>query len=337
MIYKKTINNQTIQLDSLVLLRGVAVMLVCFCHFGDPLSAGNHIFSKLFNNFHLYGKFGVEIFFVISGFIIPFSMYQGKYQIFDLGTFLYKRLLRLHPPYLLALFGTLVIMYFSYKTRHVLYPENVLSISKSLFYFHVPADNPVFWTLAVEGQYYIFIGLFYYILVNYSLIGYLLIIPFFLYLGQTALIDYLAILKYFVFFFIGNVAFLIFFEVGNKKLNYFALFGLLVYSYFFYEFPAFLFSTATLFFILFYRKKVSSYFKFIGSISYSIYLIHFPIGIKFINLLKPKINPSYSWLLFIGTTILSILISFLFYKVIEEFSENISKKVKYKSYNKAQY
>lgn len=327
----KTVISQANHLDSLVLLRGLAVIMVCFCHFGNPLSAGDHFFTNLFLLFKQYGKFGVEIFFVISGFIIPYSLYRGKYQLSDYFTFLYKRLLRLQPPYLLALFTTLVIMYFSYKTRHVAFPENIASITRSLVYLHFPPDNPVFWTLAVEAQYYIFIGLFYSLLVKYPPIAYFIVIPVFLFIGQTTLVDSFSLLHYFVFFFIGNTAFLVYSELGKKVVNFIALFLLLLFSYFHYELPAFICSTFALVFILLYRKKIWSPFKFIGTISYSIYLIHFPIGIKLINLLKPKINPSFGWLLFSVTITLVVFISFLFYRTIEEFSEKISKKIKYKA------
>ena len=328
----KPFTAQTNHLDSLVLLRGLAVIMVCFCHYGNPLSAGDHFFTKLFLFFKQYGKFGVEIFFVISGFIIPYSLYKGKYQLGDYFTFLYKRLLRLHPPYLLALFITLVIMYFSYKTRHVAFPEDFASITRSLVYLHFPPDNPVFWTLAVEAQYYLFVGLFYVLLVNYSLLAYFLVVPVFLFLGHTSLVENFSLLKYFVFFFIGNAAFMIYLGIGNKWINSFSLASLVGFSYFFYELPAFLCSTFTLSFILLYRKQVFSSLKFIGTISYSIYLIHFPIGIKFINLLKPRINPSYSWLLFVVTVVFVVLVSLVFYKIIEAFSEDISKKIKYREY-----
>jgi peptidoglycan/LPS O-acetylase OafA/YrhL len=49
-----------------VLLRGVAVLLVCFCHFGAPLSEG-HAFASLFQWFDDYGKYGVHVFFCDFG------------------------------------------------------------------------------------------------------------------------------------------------------------------------------------------------------------------------------------------------------------------------------
>ncbi|MHB8208815.1 acyltransferase family protein [Mucilaginibacter sp.] len=43
------------------------------------------------------------IFFVISGFVIPYSLFKANYELKHYFKFLYKRVLRLHPPYLAAL------------------------------------------------------------------------------------------------------------------------------------------------------------------------------------------------------------------------------------------
>ncbi|WP_028669044.1 acyltransferase family protein [Runella zeae] len=146
------------KIDSLVLLRAIAVVLVVFCHLGHPLE-DDGLFGLFFELMHNYGKYGVHIFFVVSGFIIPYSMYKSHYTLNNYFKFLYKRLIRLHPPYLFALLLTLIISFFSYKLRHLNFPETLKSVFFSFFYFHVPADNPVFWTLAVEAQYYLLIGI----------------------------------------------------------------------------------------------------------------------------------------------------------------------------------
>lgn len=110
------------KVTSLDLLRGFAVIMVCFCHFGKPVSHGA-IATELFSMLGNYGQYGVHIFFVISGFIIPFSLLKAKYELKDYFRFLYKRFLRLHPPYLVALFFTLLISAASYHARHLPNPE----------------------------------------------------------------------------------------------------------------------------------------------------------------------------------------------------------------------
>ena len=317
-----------IELDNLILLRGIAILMVCFCHLGAPLSQG-HILAKLFSNFSQYGKFGVHIFFVISGFVIPLSFYMGGYQIHDYWRFLMKRFLRLHPPYLAGLLVTLLIMFFSYKQRHMVFPEDTLSILKSLFYFHIPPDNPVFWTLIVEAQYYLFIGIFYILIVRKPAIALYIFIPILAVLSQTNIVDYVALFLFLPFFLIGTTGFLLYTKTGNRNAIFFILIGLLVFTFINFETPAFLFSLGTIIIILTSRGSVSDLLKFPGKISYSMYLIHFPIGVKLVNYLKPRIDVSYSWILFITALMVIVAASWVFYKLFEEYSERLSKKIRY--------
>ena len=302
--------------------------MVCLCHFGFPLENDKSFFG-LFRIFEKYGPYGVHIFFVISGFIIPFSLFKGNYQLKNYPQFLYKRVLRLHPPYLAALVLTLTIMYFSYKARHVPFPETITSIFEGVFYLHTPPDNPVFWTLLVEAQYYIFIGLFYILLMHSARLAYFIAIPILLLLCHTVAKPYLLISSYLSFFLLGNITYMIYTNNGEKIVNLIALAGMLIFIAFFSKFPALLFATSTFSFIILFKKAIGPIPAFIGNISYSIYLIHFPLGVKLINFLKPRINPQYNWLLFGGTLVLTIATAWVFYKIFEEFSERLSKKIRY--------
>lgn len=322
------IDNSNNSLDVLILLRAIAVLMVCFCHFGGALESG-HSLATLFSHFHQYGKYGVHVFFVISGFVIPLSLFRGKYHSNNYPKFLLKRFLRLHPPYLAALLLTLIIVFASCKVKHIEFPENSYTIFKSLFYLHAPNDNPVFWTLKVEAQYYTFIGIFYILLIKFPRIALLFFVPLLLIITQTYISDYLDLFQYIVFFLVGTIGFLVYTKTGDFYLNSIVLVSLFLYISFFYNIPALIASAFTLLFILLFKRKVATKIKFLGLISYSIYLIHFPIGIKFINLLKPRIAPNYSWLLFLIATTLCILISWAFYLIFESYSEKLSKKIKY--------
>ena len=324
------VQNRNNHLDSLVLLRGIAVLMVCFSHFGNALSRAKQSLD-VFTLFHKYGIYGVHIFFVISGFVIPLSLYKGKYKINSYPRFLYKRFLRLYPPYLAALALTLVIMYVSYRMRHLPFPENALSIFKSIFYLHAPSDNPVFWTLFVEAQYYIFIGLFFVLIMKHSWIAYFIVMPILLIAGQVLNHGDFLLFFYFVFFFVGNVGYMIYSGNGNKTMNYIVLAGLLLFIAFLYKLPAFISALVAITFILLFLKSLPPILKFAGTISYSVYLIHFPIGTKIINFIKGRVSPSYNWILFILTLILTLIVAWIFYKVFEEFSERLSKKIKYKT------
>lgn len=315
-------------LDILVFLRAVAVLMVCFCHFGAALEEG-HYLSELFSCFGVYGKYGVYVFFVISGFVIPLSLFRGKYILSYYSKFLFKRVVRLHPPYLAALLLTLVVSFLSYKVRHVEFPENGFTIFKSLFYMHIPADNPVFWTLMVEAQYYIFIGFFFISIIKFPKLSLILFIPLLLVISQTYLANYISLLQYIVFFLVGTIGFLLYTQIGDFYLNWIVLLLLFTFIFFYNDIPSLLASSFTVLLILFSDFKISTGSKFLGLISYSVYLIHFPIGIKFINYFRPKIDPSYSWLLFLTTLVLSIILAWFFYLIFESYCEKLSKKIYY--------
>lgn len=74
--------------------------------------------------------YGVDVFFVISGFILPWSMWRAGYQVNagNVRRFVWKRLIRIEPPYV----ATVLLVV-----------------------------NPLFWTLAVECQFYLLIAVVY--------------------------------------------------------------------------------------------------------------------------------------------------------------------------------
>ena len=77
------------RIQTIGFLRGVAVLAVCCCHFSKAILNGT-VLSQLFNWLLENGKYGVEIFFVISGFVIPYSLHRAGYGLKQYFKFLYK-------------------------------------------------------------------------------------------------------------------------------------------------------------------------------------------------------------------------------------------------------
>lgn len=142
-------------------LRGLAALAVAWYHFTNsgPLLAEG---SWLRASGH-YGWLGVEVFFVISGFVIPLSMHRAGYRLRDdAGHFVLKRVLRLDPPYLVTIALTVALAYAStwapgfqgqppsFGTAQLL--AHLGYLNTFLGYDWV---SPVFWTLAIEFQYYL--------------------------------------------------------------------------------------------------------------------------------------------------------------------------------------
>ncbi|MET0271982.1 MAG: acyltransferase [Phenylobacterium sp.] len=136
-------------------IRGLAAFAVAWFHFTYGVSGWIQTTGA-------YGRLGVEVFFVISGLVIPFAMHSGGYCGWrDAGTFMFKRLARLEPPYLASLLLTIAVLYLPWLMGlHGEKPS--LSLTRVLLhigylnvFFTRDWLNPVYWTLAVELQFYL--------------------------------------------------------------------------------------------------------------------------------------------------------------------------------------
>src|ERR1700730_14179989 len=70
-------------------LRGLASLLVCWYHIANRnlIDVGSILAAS-----GAHGNVGVPIFFVISGFVIPYSLYRGGYRISNFLRFVTKRI-----------------------------------------------------------------------------------------------------------------------------------------------------------------------------------------------------------------------------------------------------
>lgn len=109
--------------------------------------------------------FGVDIFFVVSGFIIPYSMWLGSYRVSGYARFVAKRLIRLEPAYIASLALSVALAYAA--ALHPLFKGNAPDFTAPqllahLFYLIPMTEhdwvNPVYWTLAYEFAFYLTIG-----------------------------------------------------------------------------------------------------------------------------------------------------------------------------------
>ncbi len=136
-------------------MRGVAALAVVWFHL-----TGSTGLSESTAALGRYGYLGVEVFFVISGFIIPYSMARRSYQTREIGTFLLKRIVRLDPPYLVAIALAVALPALTMGDGFV--PPTPARLLAHLGYANafVGLDwlSPVFWTLAVEFQFYLFMS-----------------------------------------------------------------------------------------------------------------------------------------------------------------------------------
>lgn len=324
-----------LEIRSIELLRGLASIMVCVFH----ISNGNTTFlpdSSLLKKIGEFGWVGVEIFFVISGFVIPYAMYTRRYQIGNFWTFLKKRIIRIEPPYLVSIVLVLVLGYVStlspYYKGAPFYIDwmNVLS---HIGYLNVftgePWLNPVYWSLAIEFQYYLLIAVVFGLIVSPKLLTRLLFFAVFAGLSFLPMGPNRFIFTYTPYFIAGILLFQYYCSIisGREFLVLIVLNSFLLW--YGQGIGLTLVVLATLAAIL-YIKKVPRFLRNFGLISYSLYLIHVPVGGRVINISATLIsNPLMRECMVIVAIILSVLFSIGFYRFVEKRFKQLSAGISY--------
>jgi peptidoglycan/LPS O-acetylase OafA/YrhL len=147
--------------ESVHLLRGIAAMLVLIDHsFRSIYFWDVPWFDKAILNL---GQIGVSVFFVISGFVLPLSL-QKSYRFQDFPRFLARRFVRIEPTYLASMVVAIAWVWTATRMAPNATPWqfDLGQIGAHLLYL-VPFTNyewvnGVYWTLAIEFQFYLFIG-----------------------------------------------------------------------------------------------------------------------------------------------------------------------------------
>ena len=322
-------------------LRAISVIAVIIYHFDK--------------SFFPYGYLGVDIFFVISGYVITRSILRKlKENKFKFTDFYYRRIKRILPVLLVVLLATFFFANIIFLTADLKrFLESLISSLGfiSNFYFWITGGyfstndqlKPLLhlWSLSVEEQFYIFFPIVIYFVTRFikKYNFYLLLI--FLISISSFLLNLFIISKGhkdFVFFMfptrVWQFGLGVFFAfLPNLKIkNIFYDFLYLLFATFLiilnFSYPIKDLPSATLMCIgvslILYksineRNKFSLIFKsksliFIGLISYSLYLWHWPI----ISFLKYIFINSISIELILLSTITIFSLSFLSWKYIEQ-------------------
>ncbi len=262
------------RLKHIDILRGTAAILVTIFHL-----TGSSGLSKSTASFGKYGFVGVEMFFVISGFILPYSLHKSKYQLKNFFAFCGKRILRIYPPYIASIAISLVVSLFigtiSINWRAVLLHFVFLN---SVFGYN--DYSAVFWTLKVEVVFYLFIGLTFHHLVTVNnrsviLILFLLGLPFFY-------IDVFFIF-WMPFFTLGILLYNKMFTAMKPTTFWIMVAIALLVNYRLHGAATVIAALAALLFLLYadlkyFPGRLGKILLWFGTISYSLYLVHWEIG-----------------------------------------------------------
>jgi peptidoglycan/LPS O-acetylase OafA/YrhL len=326
-----SINKHVPVLDS---LRAVAAFSVCLFHFICTVTG--FVDSSIIRGVFSSGHYGVQMFFVISGFVIPWSMFHNEYTLKDYFTFAFKRLIRLEPPYIASLLLAVAHTYLRMMSPHYNGVDTTPTLTQVFLHFgylipFVEGQHwirPVYWTLAVEFQYYLSIGLLFPLISSskYSLrvISYLIILS-----GPFIIAGYL--LLYLPVFLYGIALYLF----HAKKISVTELtivtIAATVEIFMFHDIGTFMYAGVTYLAILFFPGFKSRILSFFGNISYSVYLFHSLTGIVILNYFSHTVSsPSVKFLLLILALAVTIAASYLVYRIIELPSKTLSSKIKFK-------
>lgn len=304
-------------------LRGIAIILVVMIHI-------SHFYTQ-FSNLSQFGYLGVQIFFILSGFVLPLSMNDNQYKIQYFYKFLLKRLIRLEIPYFIALVITILILFLKHEDNKWI-SLFITNLTYSAGVLNMKWASGVFWTLGIEFQFYILLAFLYTTFFNHS--NFIFISSFLISLIISySISDGNFLFYWFPFFGLG----IILFRYKCTKINIFTFcfLSLLCFIFIFvrYGTPYLLISIVAMAFIyinLYIDLNLNSNIIVkIGKISYSIYLIHLTIIQLFFYLFNFN-GIANSEIMTIITCILSIpFFSYLFYLIFEQYAKKLSQKIQF--------
>lgn len=317
--------------------RGVAAFLVLFQHSYERFfpDLGAYMGSEVIN----FGQLGVVVFFLVSGFIIPFSLERSK----SLGHFFVNRAFRIYPLYLFIIF--LQVVFVLFHIREIMSESNFFKIGITHLFFvqeYFPAtsswsENLVMgsWTLFIEAVWYFLFASIFFLRISHQRILLVAILGFFLVtlagllfekrlpMGRMGMLfncimglhiyrRFIGQLsdKEFILGLVGGIGVLFFglwVAFGHFESDAFSL--QCVWTSWFLAYSVFGF------FFIFRQKSIpgiESALSFLGTISYSVYLLHFTILMLVLHFFSPSLP------LFLGLLVSVIVLSHFSYKLVEK-------------------
>jgi peptidoglycan/LPS O-acetylase OafA/YrhL len=317
------------------LLRGLAALAVVVYHFtnhwdsiaGDYLPDGN-----LIREVGYWGHQGVFVFFVISGFVIPLSLYKCNFRLRDFFRFMWKRIIRLEPPYVASIAIVLGLSLYYHLTHDKSWIFDPARTAFHFFYLIPFTDydwyDPLYWTLALEFQFYIILAILF-PLINHQnrLYRYL---GFLIFLCSSLLIfEERYAIHYASLFALGIVCYWhVTRQIGKNELI-FLIIGVCLWTFIRFDIDLVLSGLITVAFI-YWVKSDSTWSNKFGDISYSLYLTHGALGGHVLALSATGVtNTGLKYLIILATIIGAMIFAYIFWWLIERPARKASQSVKF--------
>jgi peptidoglycan/LPS O-acetylase OafA/YrhL len=140
--------NKTKRFEELDALRGIAALMVVFFHFSMKRDD--------YNSFLKLGAVGVDLFFIISGFVIFMSLQKVS----NSKDFIINRISRLYPTYWASVTLTFILIICYGIFNGNVYPQNIVfnyvgNMTMFQFYLRIPDIDGPYWTMIIEMIFYI--------------------------------------------------------------------------------------------------------------------------------------------------------------------------------------
>jgi len=324
------------RLVSIDYLRGLASLAVAWFHLTNQYSEDSPVRAS-----GAMGWLGVEVFFVISGFVIPWAVRgDALSRLVNRVAFIWRRAIRVELPYLVSIGLVLALWHASslHSDFGGVEPSwSLIQLGLHVFYLIPFSDfewlQPVYWTLAYEFAFYLFVAAAYQWTLGARIGG----------IGWRALVAGVIVLSavglapiYVCLFLMGASVFRAAMQLITRPeciltiiLAGFAMMlgggsieavvgGLSAFSILILR-------------QLRFRGLIDYGFRWLGSISYSLYLIHVPIGGRLVNYGSRFIesNPLSELVLSTIALAASILAGWIFFLIIERPSHALARRIRY--------
>lgn len=331
-----SIQNRKAYFDYIQVFRGIAALMVVFHHSYASFAYYHGVNIAIMKYLAIIGKYGVDFFFVLSGFIITYSSYKYSGKLNDIKNYLSNRMTRVYLPYW-PIGILMLILYWKLAA----YSNGNRSISWVTSFLLIPDGPPalsVAWTLVHEMLFYLIFIIF---LLSKKLWNVFAIIWSFAicYLLFNEIKVHSAFLStllspYNLEFILGYILAYLLKENYRIKYIYTVFFSAICFTIFFYctyngilLFPFahnFILSISIVFLlnaaVCFWTTKLSdrNIFMVLGNATYSIYLVHNPIQSLIVRILP---SPSNNFLILIEVILVLIvccIVGIIYYQTVEK-------------------
>ncbi|HEY9155096.1 MAG TPA: acyltransferase [Opitutaceae bacterium] len=273
-------------------LRGLAALGVALYHFSRSAYLGQGITTTILQQ----GYLGVHAFFVVSGYVIPLALARiaarakQPFRPRLIPGFLIGRWIRLYPAFAASAVLSIVLWYgsallpgFRGGPPNFSWAQIASNATLSCDVFNLAWINPVFWTLAIETQYYVAIALCFPLLVSrhrwlrWSTLLVWIIAPL---LSQT----HGTLFPFGATFAVGLILYGSASELFSKTESAILVIAALTVTMSHGDYPVAIAKAVSLLFLCRFPAIKNRWILGLGTVSYSLYLVHVPIGGRVINL-----------------------------------------------------